>query len=220
MATLAQIKTDIKRTFGDESGVQVTDADIVRWANNAQLQVVLENESLMQTSALADVVTGTAEYALPTNLLILQGLAYKGPSDTSFNRLRGMDRVKFDEYIEGWDGSTYQQGLPLVYFVWAGKVTLYPTPDHTKVGAIKVYYNRRPVDLVNDADVSELPELYHNAITNICLTNAYEMDEDWDSVSNKGQQVNADIKLLRGREDWKAEEIYPTISVRAEDMGF
>lgn len=215
---LGEIRTRIQRTFGDESGVQITNEDVVRWVNDAQRAIVLENDTLLQSTALANSIAGTQEYSLPVDLLILQGVSYKGPSDVSYTKLRGMDRQKFDEYIDGWDGTNYQQGSPAAYFVWDSKIEVFPIPDTSTVSAFKIWYNRKPTDIADDIDVPDLPEIYHTAIVNTCLAAAYEMDEDWDAVSNKGTQINADIKLLRGREDWKVEESYPIISVRAEDM--
>lgn len=217
---LATIRTYIKRTFGDESGVQVTDDDITRWVNSATRQIVLENEGLLEATKYADSVNGTAEYVDPVDLLVFRGLSYKGPGELSYTRLRGYSLNEFNEYIDTWDGTTQSKGLPLVYMRFAGKLTLFPTPDHDLVSAMKIYYNRKPVPVVNPTDVPEIPELYHEAIVNICLSYAYEMDEDWDAVQAKGNQISTDIKLLRGRDDWKEQETYPTITVRAEDRDF
>ena len=38
--TVSDIATDVKRTFGDEAGVQVNDTDIARWINSAQIEIV------------------------------------------------------------------------------------------------------------------------------------------------------------------------------------
>jgi hypothetical protein len=37
--TVGQIYDYVKRAFGDESGVQLTNADIVRWINDAQNEI-------------------------------------------------------------------------------------------------------------------------------------------------------------------------------------
>lgn len=217
---LGEIRTRVQRQFGDESGVQITNEDITRWVNDAQRAIVLENENILQSTALTSTVAGQQEYTLPVDLLILQGISYKSSTDVAYVKLQGMDRQKFDEYITGWNGSTYNTGDPLVYFVWDNKLELFPVPDVSAANSLKVWYNKKPTDVVNDVDIPSVPELYHTAIVNMCLAWAYELDEDWDAVGNKGQQINADMKLLRGREDWKNQETYPVITVRAEDQGF
>jgi hypothetical protein len=215
---LGEIRTSVQRTFGDESGVQITNEDVVRWVNDAQLNIVLENESLLQATAFANSVIGQQTYSLPVDLLILRGISFKGTSDVSYNRLLGLDRQKFDEYIDGWDGTTYNAGTPQAYFVWDGSIEVFPVPSEAVTNGFKIWYNQKPTPVVNDVDVPSIPEIYHNAISDMCLQSAYEMDEDWDAVGNKAQQVNASIKLLRGREDWTSQDTYPVISVRAEDQ--
>lgn len=217
---LSEIRTRVQRQFGDESGVQITNEDITRWVNDAQRAIVIENENILQATAFTSTVVGQQAYTLPVDLLILQGISYKGSSDTAYGKLLGLDRQKFDEYVEGWDGSTYAQGDPMVYFIWDGQINLFPIPSTAGANSLKIWYNQRPTDVVNDVDIPSVPELYHTAIVNMCLAWAYELDEDWDAVGSKGQQINADMKLLRGREDWKTQETYPVITVRAEDQGF
>lgn len=217
---LGEIRTRVQRIFGDESGVQITNEDVVRWLNDAQRNIVLENENLLQTTAFTSGVAAQQEYTLPADLLILRGISYKSPSDVSYVKLMGLDRPKFDEYIGGWDGSAYAQGTPLCYFVWDNKIEVFPIPEVASANGFKIWYNRKPTDVVADVDIPSIPEIYHMTLVDMCLSSAYEMDEDWDSVSNKGQQINASVKLLRGREDWKVQETYPVITVRAEDMGF
>lgn len=217
---LGEIRTAVQRTFGDESGVQITNEDVTRWVNDAQMNIVLENESLLQATAFASTVVGQQAYSLPVDLLILRGISFKGNADSAYYKLLGMDRQKFDEYIEGWDSSTLTTGNPLAYFVWNGSVEVFPVPTEVTTNGFKIWYNQKPTPVVNDVDIPSIPEIYHRAIVDMCLQSAYEMDEDWDAVGNKSQQVNASVKLLRGREDWKVEESYPVITVRMEDSGF
>lgn len=37
--TVQDVLTEIKRTFGDEAGVQITDADIYRWIDRGQIEL-------------------------------------------------------------------------------------------------------------------------------------------------------------------------------------
>ena len=45
---IQDVANRVKRTFGDESGVQVTDDDIIRWVNDAQLEISRQNEDLLE----------------------------------------------------------------------------------------------------------------------------------------------------------------------------
>ncbi len=215
---VSDIKTRVKRLFGDEAGVQLTDADIVRAINDSQLEIVKRNESLLEKTATTSSVAGTQEYALPTDLLIFKFLMWKGTGDTSYQKLKGLSTSEFNEYIDGWDTDTSIRGVPTTFTLHAGKFLVYPIPQDSISNAFKIYYNRSPVDVVNDADIPDLPLLYHTILVDMVLKYAYEMDEDWEAAGNKSQETNKDIDYLRGREDWKQQEVYPFILIRQEDM--
>lgn len=214
---VSDIAMRVKRTFGDEAGVQLTDDDIIRWINDGQRAIVLQNETLLETTAIASSVAAQAEYALPVDLLIPRGVSFKASGNQSYRSLRGMTRNEFNEYIEAWDGSTNGVGTPEVFMLFGGKVTFFPIPDTSTAASIKYFYNQKPIPVVSQNDTPGLPELYHETLVKYVLLQAYEMDEDVEAASAKGAQMSADLNLLRGREDWKNEETYPIIMVRDED---
>ena len=211
-----QIQDYIKRQFGDESGVQVTDDDIIRWINAAQRQIVLQNESLLEVTSVTDTVIGEQTYTLPVDLLKLRGIQYRSSDTQPYYRLKGYSLAEFNEKIDGWDGTT-DSSDPICYTIYANEIQLFPVPSTAVTAALKVYYNRQPVTVVTTADTPELPLLYHDTIVKYCLQQAYEMDEDWDAVGNKAQEVDREINLLRGKQDWKVQEFYETITVLNED---
>lgn len=218
---VGQIKTEVKRTFGDESGVQVTDSDIVSWINACQRQIVLQNEGLLEKTAVANSVQGQADYSLSTlssDILVFRGLMYKDTGQTAYFKLKGLSLNELNEVIDGWNGDSNALGTPQYYTVFENKISVYPVPSSSVTSAIKIFYTRQPVDIANDTDIPDLPLLYHDAIVNFCLMRAYELDENLQAASAKGQQVESDLKTLRGRDDWKQQETYPTITILWEDM--
>lgn len=215
---VSDIMTRVKRQFGDESGVQVTDDDIIRWINDGQRRIVMHNEGLLETTALANLTQGTQDYDLPVDLLIFRALALKVNGDTTFRHIKGLDFAKFNEYIDGWDGESQSQGVPLVYTLFAGKIRFYPVPDQSVTSGIKIYYNRKPTDVSSGSDSIDLPLLYHETVATYCLQQAHEMDEDYDAAGMKASELSTDLTTLRGREEWKDQETYPTITVLPEDL--
>lgn len=211
------IYTLVKRQFGDESGVQLTDADILRYINIGQRQIVMQNEGLLEKITTSNGVQDQNTYSLPTDILILRSVMYKSPDDISYYRLKGMPYQQFNEYVDGWDGTAYGSAVPTIFTQFAGNLILFPPPDKNSTSGIKIYYNRTPVDVTSTSDTPDLPLLYHDALVKQCLALAYEMDEDWDAAQIKAKELDADVALLRGREEWKQEETYTTITVRLED---
>jgi hypothetical protein len=119
---LGDVKSRVKRQFGDDAGIQITDADITRWVNDAQREIAENNDDVLQVTATANVVSGVNTYNLPADYRLIRGLKYNG------NHLRGMTLQDFDNYIDGLDSLTtqnYSQGIPIVYNVWAGQFKVF-----------------------------------------------------------------------------------------------
>lgn len=215
---VSDIQTRVKRQFGDEAGVQLTDADIIRYINDGVRQLVSTNEQLLQKVGYATSVANQAEYTLPVDCLILQGISFKGPNDLSYLKLKYLTINEFNEYLDGWDGTAYGSSSPTVYMIFGDTITFFPKPEQGAVNAIKIYYNRTPVDVTLPSDTPDLPVLYHEVLVKYCLAQAYEMDEDFEASVLKNNQIQGDVTVLRGRDEWRNQETYPTITVRAEDM--
>lgn len=205
----------VRRTFGDEAGVQITDADLLRWINDAQLQISIDNESLLEATGTTDIESGVAEYALPDNMNILRSLAYKG------FRLKVLSFQEFNEYIDGFDApdatNPYGIGVPQVFMVYANTITLFPTPNETTAAGLKVYYSKHPDSIGTLADALTVPDRYHNAVVDYCLQQSYELDEDMQKADRKQLQFNESVTRMRGQEKWTSQEYYPSITTLPED---
>lgn len=216
--TVAQIKTRVKRKFGDEAGTQISDSDIVSWINDAQKTIVSQNDSLLEKSATTDQLDGVQGYTLPIDLLKFRGMSYKGTADIAYNIMKGMTVNEFNMHIDSWDQNTSQKGVPAVYCITEGKFLVFPIPQGNVTAAFKLYYCRRPTDVAIDTDVPDLPELYHIVIVDLVLRDAYELDENWNAAEAKSKQSNMEIGRLKGSEEWTIRETYPVISIRPEDL--
>lgn len=216
---LSDIKLRVKRQFGDESGVQITDDDIMRWANDGQRDIVLRNESVLQTTSTTNSVEGQQAYGFPANLLVLRSIHYKRvDGDQGFYKLQGMSYTEFDEHIDGWDGTTYNPGYPMVYTTYADQILLFPVPVSSETDNIKIIYSRQPTELTSDVDEIDLPVAYHNTVVDYCLTKAYQLDEDWNAAGYLAQEYTSSVNLNKERENWGNQEVYPRITVDIEDM--
>lgn len=216
--TVLGVKDRVKRKFGDEAGVQLTDADILRSINDAQRRIVARNDSLLEKTATANSVAGQQEYTLPTDLLKFKSMSYKGTAGVSYQIMQGMTLNELNLYIDGWDANTSSMGIPIIYAIHAGKFLVYPIPQDAITSAFKIYYCRKPADVVNDGDTLDLPELYHDTIVDLVLQDAYEMDEDWQAAAAKSAQTTQNIDRLKDSDEWTKRDTYPVITVRLEDL--
>ena len=63
---VGDVLTRVRRTFGDEAGIQITQDDVIRWINDAQREAVMQNEGLLQKVGYVASTADTQEYTLPT----------------------------------------------------------------------------------------------------------------------------------------------------------
>lgn len=68
----------VKRTFGDEAGVQINDADIMDWINDGQIEIARETKYDRRKIA-TDSIEGVGFLPIgDLNLLSIESVAYKG----------------------------------------------------------------------------------------------------------------------------------------------
>jgi hypothetical protein len=215
---VGDVMTRVRRTFGDESSVQITDQDIIRWINDAQEHIVLNNEGLMETKASADIVANQSDYNVPADFNILRSLAYKGI------RLKSYSFNEFNEYITGFqsapDLQQYGPGIPICYMVWNQVITIFPTPAQSVGNGLTIFYIKHPAPVATTADSLSLPLQYHNVIVDYCLQQAYELDEDDGKASRKEQQFTNKVQQLNDRNKWTAQEYYPSVTILPDDASY
>lgn len=208
---VSEIATRVKRTFGDEAGVQIADADIIRWVNDAMREIAIAAD-LMQTLASTALISSQNSYALPPDILTLRSVRYNGI------KLTPLSPSEFEEYIDS-TASIYPTGRPTHFSVYATSIQLYPAPDNNAVtgGSLQIFYTRRPLETTTTNDTPELPVQYHNRIVEYCLQQAYELDENWGAAQAKAQQFEKGVNELRNEQTWSARDFYPSITTLPED---
>lgn len=208
------VATRVKRTFGDDAGVQVTDDDIIRWINDAQLQISIDNEDLLETVGTADIIANQADYSTPADMNQLRSLMYDNM------RIKNLSFNEFNEYLDGFkDPSNFGSGIPQVFMIYGSTITLFPAPNQSITGGLRIYYAKHPATVSTLADNLGLPTRYHNSIVDFCLKSAYEMDENADMSAMKESQFSSAVQKLKSQEK-STQEYYPRITTLPEDEMF
>ncbi len=215
---VSDIITRVRRTFGDEAAVQVDDADIIRWINDGQVEIVKHNDEVLQKSATVNLVANQATYTLPVDLLMLRSLRYKYSDMDSYLKLRYKNMQQFDEEIDGWDGTVFPSNAPQFFTMDEGKAILFPTPDQSSVSGLKVIYNQKPTDVVTNSDTPSLPLLYHTTLVKYCMWQASLLDEDHEPALVYQSNFKDDVDTQRGKETANPVASYSTITVLADDL--
>lgn len=215
----SDVITRVRRSFGDDAAVQVQDADVIRWINDGQVEIVRHNEGALQKTAFIDLVTDQQAYTLPTDLLLLRSLRFKSlATDLSYTKIEYKNMQQFDESIDGWDGFQYNHDDPVFFTMFENKALLWPIPDKSLSSGIKILYNQKPTDVVLTSDALSLPLIYHNTIVKYCMWQASNLDDDHDPAVMYKNDFTEDVNRLITRESSDSNSLYPTITVREFDQ--
>ena len=202
--TVADVARAVKRTFGDESGVQLEDADIIMWINDAQDEIVKRNRTLKATSSTVSVV-GQQDYTFPSeNILQIESLHYAGSRLPNMTFAQAEEKVIASDDIEGI-------GEPILWYEWGGKFSFFPVPATEQ--QITLYYTENPARVSLNADLLSVSDKYYQDVVRYVLLQAYEMDEDAGMSQLKQKQFD-DSLIALGEEERTAQSMtYETITL-------
>lgn len=215
---ISDVITRVQRQFGDESGVQVTEADVIRWINDSQQEAVLQNTFLLNNSESYITVANQQSYLLADDCIDIRVIRYTEPGATSSYPLKYMNIKEMDEYIGNWNGLDFV-GEPQVYtrsFPGTTNIRVFPVPNHG-LGLFTVEYGRYPVNVTKQADTIDLPLYLHQYVVEFCLMKAYEMDEEWESADRKAAYVQSTLDANFARDEQLSKDVYPSIIATAGD---
>jgi len=186
--TVGDVYEAAKRMFGDESGVQLTNTDIVRWVNEAQVDLASQNQIIPAVATLP-VLANVATYDL-------SGVTPKIDSVASIlldgRRVGNIPISQAEESISLLDPESYEVGAPQFWYEWAGQITFWPTPGQNYTLTLR--YTAEPTDVTTDtSDVLSVPDECFTDIVNFVLMKAYEMDENPEMMAVKQAEYSTSV---------------------------
>lgn len=200
---LSEIKLAVKKLFGDEAGVQITDADIVRWANDGMIDICRKTDAASNITTISTVV-GTDTYIIAaTDFLRISRVTFAG-KDLSYISWR-----QLNELYPSRDVAPVSTGTPSLYSLIRRQLVLYPAP--TSVGVVSMTYAARPMVLTGDADTPNIPTEMHEDLVRYILMRAYELDGNEGGVARVGADFSQRINQSRADLNFPLTEIYPSI---------
>lgn len=206
---VSDIKRRVKRQFGDESGSQLKDADIIDWINDAQREIYTKNNLGQKVGTLPTII-GTREYAFPVDLMRLLNVKYDGTT------LMEMSQQDLDTFLPIDDGASSTRGTPSHYWTYADKIELYPNPDAVK--NLTIRYNRFPTNVAIDGDNTDVDQKYDNRILDYCHAMGRQLDGDMQGYVMFMQRFEGKTQSTLSDElEMQQQSHYPYISVAARD---
>jgi hypothetical protein len=207
--TAQEVADYVKRQFGDESGVQVTDTDIIRWINSAARDIASQKEPF-KSIATAGLIANQTQYTWPANILQVQALRVNSKPT------KRMSFQDAEQYITEQDPNGTATGDPIVWYEYGGQFFLYPKPDKSSNAGIQIFYIPAPTMIDALSDTLTVPDVYFNAVLDHVLAQAYEMDENFEASQMKAASFT---NYMGDDSDGDVEyNVYPTITVLSEDL--
>jgi hypothetical protein len=185
--TVADVSVVVKRIFGDESGVQLTDADIVRWINEAQMDLASQNQ-ILPAVATMNVAANTATYSLTSITPRIDSIA---SILLNGRRIGNVPISQAEESISLADPEGLEVGAPQFWYEWAGDITFWPKPNQNYTMTLR--YTALPANVVNSGDVLSVPDECFTDVVNFVLMKAYEMDENAQMMAVKQAEYSSSV---------------------------
>lgn len=129
------------------------------------------------TTEYLNTTDEVAEYDLNSlipDYLAIQSVGYKGENDTEFRSLKEMSLQAYD----GQNRDTTNASSPIRWILRNKTLILWPKPDYTGTDNLKIAYEKKFTELVNDDDVPIIPVDYKAEIK--CGVRGYfwQLDDD------------------------------------------
>jgi len=168
--TPAQIKASIRAQAYETSAAFWSDEEIYAYMWQAECEVAALVECTETTDSTTTTVSGTVEYAKPTDCLIIKRLTWDSVKlkKITLSDLDAMDGTGY--------GGTVSTGNPEFYYEHGANVGLYPTPTSAKT--LKFWHIKQPTELTAASTTFTVPQLFQHYIPDYCLYRMYLKDQD------------------------------------------
>lgn len=210
---LGEIIAAVQVQFGDRGQTQILRADIVRWVNQAAIDIARKTHCV-QEHAESSAVAGQSAYDLPVDFISMRRVTYDNMV------LRESTLEDADRDLPARDTGGYT-GTPILYYIYDYKLYVLPTPTTPGTGNIDIWYTRYPVSLINDEDNPEIPAKYHELMVRYAFARAVEQDENFTVSTMLSKDYNDMIVEAKNEEDDLSSRTYPSVRlVAGDDWGY
>ena len=105
----------------------------------------------------------------------------------------------------------------LVWYERAGVITFYPVPSETITNGLKMEYVKVPTSITTYSQTLGIPDRYFNELVNYVISQALEMDENYDAAAYKQKQFRDGLDRLNLKENLSQTDLYQSILPDALD---
>lgn len=184
--SLTGLITETRARLNEATAKQWSDVQLTVWINEGLRDIARRTEVLQARTNITAVV-GTQEYLMPTDVVRAHRVEYipSGSNQPNYP-LEYRDWQNMDSVW--WTSQGITRSTPSLWTMWGYppvlKLIVYPTP--AVAGTLRLFYYRLPALLVSGGDVAEVPEGWHDAVTDYCEYSALRRDADGRWTEAKG----------------------------------
>lgn len=178
----------------DPTSIRWPVAELVRYLNDGQREVVLHRPDAMRKSAAVALVAGTRQTIPSDGLKLIDIVRNTGGTKRA---VRQVNREILDAQTPGWHGLAAVTEILHFMFDARDPTAFYVYPPAATSGAsVDVLYAATPTDVTEPADGAlytgvtgniSIPDIYGNAIQEYVLFRAYTKDSEYAGNSARAQ---------------------------------
>lgn len=188
--TAANLLLRIRDTLQDTTGVRWLDAELLRYMNDAQREIVNLRPEAAATTANVALVVGTAQ-TIPTAGLrlikVVRNMSAAGGSATGKRAIRIVDREILDSQEPDWHDSSVSgdaaHTTTVKHYVFdeddPRRFYVYPGASTTST-FVEIVYSTNPTDFANTSSATMfVDDIYANALIDYVLYRSYMKDAEF-----------------------------------------
>lgn len=157
--TFLQLQDLVLDWLDDPNAGYFTRDKVKQWINNGQREVqkrlLKAGENYYLTCVQTTMVVNQADYVLPENFRKSHRIVIVDSPNTTNETECPLDPITPNEQ----DFMGFQASRPAAFFFKKSRLVMIPKPDFTYL--LRLYYSYRVADMVQDPEVPDVPEDYH-----------------------------------------------------------
>lgn len=211
----------VVETLQDNTSIRWPVAELVRYLNDGQREVVLYRPDAMVTNSTITCVAGTKQ-ALPANGAKLIEVIRNSAAASAKKAVRMVNREVLDAQSPGWHALPGTVDILHFMFDPRDPKVFYVYPPALNTAQLDIVYAAYPTDITEPADGAlytavtgniSLPDIYGNVLADYVLYRAFTKDSEYAGNSQRAQNHYAAFANALGV------EIKSTIAVAPVTVG-
>lgn len=182
-------------TLQDSTSVRWPVAELVRYLNDGQREIVLHRPDAGLSSATISCVAGTKQSIPPNGAKLIEVVRNAKPGGT-FRAVRLTNKELLEAQIPNWHTMTPQDEV--LHFMYDARDPkgFYVYPPATTNARLDITYSAYPTDIAEPPDGStytavtgniSVPDIYANALQDYILYRAYTKDSEYAGNAQRAQ---------------------------------